>query len=120
VNTELSGGTGTGQLYTIKWDGNRNSRSFAPTDNFLAYAYDGANSENENLGNLIAGGEISNLRNTEMATFDNLVIKPANVTNGAISNYYFEFSAPVPTEDGDQLYIGFPSTIRTPKEPKCK
>lgn len=41
-------------------------------------------------------------------------------TNGAYNNYRVEFSSAVPTKSGDQLYIKFPDTIRTPMVPECR
>jgi hypothetical protein len=49
-------------------------------------------------------------------TFTDLQIKQKSLINGAVDSYIFTFSAPVPYEDGDQLYIKFPKTIKTPKD----
>ena len=35
------GANGQGQVYTIEWDGNRNPRTFMPTDLFAVWTYDG-------------------------------------------------------------------------------
>ena len=83
-----------GSDYSIRWNKNRNPRSFAPTGNFELFNYDADD-------NVIASGIISNLRMDTPKTFTNLEIKPTDSTNGAITSYSFKFSAPVPYEDGD-------------------
>ena len=106
-------------MYTIEWNGNRNPRSFLPTDLFEVWAYDGVNAGNA-MGNLISNGAISNLRMKEAQKFQDLKITPLDKTNGVFNNYKIEFSSKVPTLDGDQLYIKFPDTIRTPMIPECR
>jgi len=58
------GADGLGQVYTIEWDGNRNPRSFMPTDLFEVWSYDGIVTPEKEFGNEIAHGKVSNLRMT--------------------------------------------------------
>jgi hypothetical protein len=92
-----------------------------PTDLFEVEAYDGVDTTTDNrFGNIISEGKVSNLRMDTEQLFQDLVVLPLDETNGVYTNYQIEFAAAVPTLDGDQLYIKFPDTIRTPMQPICR
>ena len=82
-----------GKTYTIKWQGNRNPRTFMPTDLFRVWAYDGEVNvaAGQPWGNVIAEGMISNLRMKSAHNFEKLDIKPIEGKNGLITKYNIVF-----------------------------
>ena len=105
----------------VEWNKNRNPRTFLPTDLFELETYDGAKGgTNPLLGNIIATGQVSNLRMTQPSTFTDIRIEPFHKQNGIQTGYLVDFKSVTPTDEGDQMYIEFPKTIEKPKEPVCQ
>ena len=99
---------------TIKmvFGGIRNPVSYEPTGVFSF-------SSSDDLGNAVGIGAIDNIKMSEPWMFDNLIVIPANTTNGARTDYSVTFTASVPVYEGDIFNMIFPTQIKTPKEPTC-
>jgi hypothetical protein len=72
--------------YWVKWNRNKNPRSFAPTGLFNMTSYDTTGT------NVIGFGQVSNIRMTEAGAFTSLRVEPTNSTNGLKTNYTVTFS----------------------------
>lgn len=99
--------------YAINFPGTRNARSFEPTGVFSMTSKDLNN-------NLVGEGPLDNIRMTKAGAFTDLKIEVSTAMNGAKADYTVTFKPTIPVSDGDIFYLGFPKTIKAPKEPVCE
>lgn len=99
--------------YAISFPGTRSPRSFEATGVFSMTSKDSNN-------NLIGEGPLDVIKMTTSGAYTDLKVEQSSTMNGAKADYTVTFVASLPTKDGDIFYLGFPKTIRTPKEPVCE
>ena len=54
---------------------------------------------------------------TSPGKFNELIVQPQNMTNGAMTKYEIRFTTTVPVSNKDLFYLAFPASIKTPKDP---